>query len=97
MPPAAKSLATLRPHVLVVDDDDTLLDLLRDILEDERFSVTTHGAVDGAHELARTVGATVANHVNHILCKLGFPNRAAVAAWAVAQGLDTVGDLVATR
>lgn len=40
-----------------------------------------------AERLVLTRG-TVANHVAHILNRLGLPNRAAVAAWAVAQRLE---------
>jgi non-specific serine/threonine protein kinase len=39
-----------------------------------------------AQELIITQG-TVANHVEHILGKLGFDNRAQIAAWATEQGL----------
>ena len=31
---------------------------------------------------------TAANHVEHILSKLGFQSRAQVAAWAVERGLS---------
>ena len=35
---------------------------------------------------------TAANHVEHILGKLGFGSRAQVAAWAVERGLATSPD-----
>jgi DNA-binding CsgD family transcriptional regulator len=38
-------------------------------------------------ELLVLTKGTVANHVEHILNRLGFSNRALVAAWAVEQGL----------
>jgi DNA-binding NarL/FixJ family response regulator len=31
--------------------------------------------------------STAANHVDHILSKLGFHNRSQIAAWAVDRGL----------
>jgi DNA-binding CsgD family transcriptional regulator len=36
---------------------------------------------------------TVANHVEHILNRLGFQNRAKVASWAAALGLSATGEL----
>lgn len=41
--------------------------------------------------LAVTEG-TAANYVRRVLQRLGFQNRAQVAAWAVEQGLHDVGD-----
>jgi DNA-binding NarL/FixJ family response regulator len=43
-----------------------------------------------ADELVLTPG-TVANHVEHILTKLGFRSRAQVAVWAVERGLVAGG------
>ena len=45
--------------------------------------LTNQGIAD---ELVLTPG-TVANHVEHILTKLGFRSRAQVAVWAVERGL----------
>lgn len=42
------------------------------------------------HEIATALvisDRTAANHVQHILNKLGFRSRAQIAAWVVAQGL----------
>ena len=41
-----------------------------------------------ATELVITEG-TAANHVEHILSKLGFRSRSQIAAWAVERGLHT--------
>ena len=41
-----------------------------------------------AAELVITEG-TAANHVEHILTKLGFHSRSQIAAWAVERGLHT--------
>jgi DNA-binding NarL/FixJ family response regulator len=45
--------------------------------------LTNQGIAD---ELVLTPG-TVANHVEHILTKLGFRSRAQIAVWAVERGL----------
>jgi DNA-binding CsgD family transcriptional regulator len=44
-----------------------------------------------AERLVLTPG-TAANHVEHILTRLGFRNRAQVAAWAARQGLPPAQD-----
>ena len=36
------------PHILIVDDEPDIRDLLREILEDERFEVSTAGSVQEA-------------------------------------------------
>jgi len=43
---------------------------------------------DIAEKLVITEG-TAANHVEHVLTKLGFTNRAQIAAWATEHGLNT--------
>ena len=50
---AAMSANTASRHVLVVDDSEEILRLLREALEDEGYRVTTSGDPVGAAEVAR--------------------------------------------
>jgi DNA-binding NarL/FixJ family response regulator len=59
-------------------------------LEVAQLIATGHSNAQIARKLVLTTG-TVANHIEHILRRLGVSNRAQVAAWIVEHGLQDPG------
>lgn len=91
-PQQALAILDLKPEAREADrrEDEALGDEVSRLTPRERevARLIAQGATnrDLARDLIITEG-TAANHVEHILSKLGFASRAQIAAWAVQHGL----------
>jgi DNA-binding NtrC family response regulator len=74
-----------RQHILIVDDEEAIRGLLREILEDEGFSVTTAGNVAEAQEARRV------RRPDLILLDIWMPDGDGITLlkeWAQGYGMD---------
>ncbi|MBN2551788.1 MAG: response regulator, partial [Spirochaetales bacterium] len=60
------------PRILLVDDDTTALDLMREILSEKKYEVDTASSVDGAIEKLRS------QHYHALITDLKMPEKSGI-------------------